>query len=118
MEKGKVTFVRRDNGTKSLLDRHDAVREVRSMLDLIQKEMLARAQKEMDDGTVTVDSLDSLPEKMLRMGWCGEEACGRDIETRSGRNILGTPVEDQHFDGKCISCGRPTKTPVYIARAM
>ena len=118
MEKGKVTFVRRDTGAKSLHNRQNASNEVRSMLELIQVEMLARAQKEMDDGTVTVDSLDGLPEKLLRMGWCGEERCGREIETRSGRNILGTPIEDERFDGKCISCGRPTKTPVYIARSM
>jgi prolyl-tRNA synthetase len=118
MEKSKVTFVRRDTGAKSLHDRQNASKEVRSMLELIQLEMLARAQKEMDDGTVTVDSLDKLPEKMLRMGWCGEERCGKDIETRSGRNILGIPIENEHFDGKCISCGRPTKMPMYIARAM
>jgi prolyl-tRNA synthetase len=81
-------------------------------------EMLARASKEMTANTVTVDSLVGLPEKMIRAGWCGEESCGHEIESKSDRNILGTPVADENFSGNCVVCGKPTKTPVYLARAM
>ncbi len=118
IEKGMVTFVRRDSGEKSLKDRADAVREVQQMLALIAKDMLARAQKEMADGTVTVESLENLPEKMIRTGWCGAEDCGHEIESRSDRNILGTPVDGEKFSGKCVVCGKPTESAVYLARAL
>jgi len=118
MDKGKVTFVRRDTGEKSLKDRARLVDEVKAMLALIAKEMLAKASKEMVSGIATVDSLENLPEKMIRTGWCGDEKCGHEIENRSGRNILGTPVEPDQFNGKCVVCGRTTMTPVYLARAM
>ena len=118
MEKGKVTFVRRDTGEKSLKDRGKTVQEAKSELALIAKDMFARARKEMDDGVVTVSSLEKLPEKIIRTGWCGREDCGHEIEARSDMNILGTPVDGDRFDGTCVICGKPTKTPVYVARAM
>jgi len=118
IEKVKVTFVRRDTGEKSLRDRGKVVAEVKDMLALIAKEMLGRALKGMDEGIVTVESLENLPEKMIRTGWCGEEDCGHEIESRSDMDILGTPVDGEKFTGACVICGKPTKTPVYMARAM
>ena len=115
---GKVTFVRRDTGEKSLVDRAHAAMGVKDMLSRISREMLARAQAELDGSIVTVDKLEGLPEKVIRTGWCGGADCGKEIETRSDRNILGTPVDGEHFDGACVVCGKPTKTPVYLARAM
>ncbi len=118
IESGKITLVRRDIGAKSLNDRSRAVDEVKDMLLTIAREMLARAQKEMDENVVTEDSLDNLPSKMIRTGWCGDEECGHAIEAKSDKNILGTPIVDEKYDGKCVVCGKPTKTPVYLANAM
>jgi prolyl-tRNA synthetase len=118
IEKNKVTFVRRDTGEKSLRDRAKVVEEVRDTLVLIAKEMLALARKVMDGGIATVESLEKLPEKMIRVGWCGGEDCGHEIEAKSDMNIIGTPVDGEEFNGNCVICGKPTKTPVYLARAM
>jgi len=118
IEKVKVTFVRRDTGEKSLRDRSKVVAEVKDMLAIIAKEMLGRALKGMDDGIVTVESLENLPEKMIRTGWCGGEDCGHEIESRSDMDIIGTPVDGEKFTGACVICGKTTKTPVYMARAM
>ena len=118
IEKGKVTFVRRDSGEKTLVDRKTVVKAANAMLERISKDMFGRAKRAMRDGTVTVESLESLPEKMIRTGWCGEDACGHEIEAKSDRNILGTPIEDEHYSGRCAICGKPTRTPIYLARAM
>jgi prolyl-tRNA synthetase len=118
IDKGMVTFVRRDTGEKSLRDRTNVVAEVRDTLATVSRDMLARAQAELDSGVVTVESMDGLPEKIIRTGWCGGEDCGHEIEARSDRDILGTPVDDEKFKGSCVICGKPTQTPVYLARAM
>jgi prolyl-tRNA synthetase len=118
IEKGVVTFVRRDNGEKTLIDRGSVVDETKNVLKAIAADMLTKAKEVMDADTVTVDSLDTLPEKFIRTGWCGGEDCGHEIEDRTDRNIIGVPIEDEGFDGTCVVCGKPTRTPVYIARAM
>lgn len=114
----KVTFVRRDTGEKALKARVAVVEEVKLMLSEIAADMLSRAQKEMAENIATVSSLERLPEKMIRTGWCGGEKCGHEIEERSDRDILGTPVEDENFSGTCVVCGKPAKSAVYLARAM
>jgi len=118
IEKQKVTFVRRDTGDKSLADRTGVADEVLRMLDRIAKEMLERASMVMEEGIETVSSLEGLPEKMIRAGWCGEEQCGHEIETKSDRDILGTPIDGEEFDGQCVICGKKAKSLVYLARAM
>jgi len=118
IEKGVVTFVRRDTGAKSLEARSHAASRVKDMLVLIAKDMLVRARKEMDLNIATVGTLENLPKKMIRTGWCGGEECGRTIEVKSDRNILGTPIRDEQFSGKCVVCGKPSKDPIYLARAM
>lgn len=118
IEMGKVTFVRRDTGEKSLRDRAKVVDEVKAMLSEIAHDMLARAQREMDANTITVTQLDGLPEKMIRTGWCGSADCGHEIEARSDMNILGTPVDGEAFEGNCVICGKPTRSVVYLAKAM
>jgi prolyl-tRNA synthetase len=118
IEKGAVTFARRDNGEKTLVERERVTDEARGTLARIAADMLQRAQETMDADTVTIDSLDDLPEKFIRTGWCGGEDCGHSIESRTDRNIIGTPIDDGGFDGACVVCGKPTRTSVYIARAM
>lgn len=118
LEKNAVTFVRRDTGERSTRDRKRVVEEVQEELNAIARDMLERATKEMERGIVTVDSLEGLPEKMIRTGWCGSEACGHEIEARSDMNILGTPVDGEKYSGNCVICGKPTETVVYLAKAM
>ena len=118
IEKGAVTFVRRQSGEKELVNRKGVAEAARNALRSIAEELLERAKSAMDERIVTVESLESLPDRLIRTGWCGEEDCGHRIEEMTERDIIGTPVEDEGFKGMCVVCGKPTTTPVYIARAM
>ncbi|HEX9908516.1 MAG TPA: proline--tRNA ligase [Thermoplasmata archaeon] len=118
IEKEKVTLVRRDTKEKSLRDRRGMAAAVKGVLAEISGDMLRRAEEDMTRNLVTVESLEKLPEKMIRTGWCGGEECGHVIEAKSDMNILGTPALNEDFSGKCVVCGKPTKAPVYLAKAM
>ena len=118
IEKGVVTFVRRQTGEKELVDRKGVAEAASNALRLIAEDMLERAKSAMDERIVTVESLEDLPDKLIRTGWCGEEDCGHRIEEATERDIIGTPVTDEGFKGMCVVCGKPTTTPVYIAKAM
>lgn len=118
IESGVVTYARRDLLERGTFPREYSVREVRSLLDSISGELRSRARKRMENAVVTVDSLDDIPEKILRMGWCGSEECGKVIEETTELSLLGTPYYPEEFHGKCIVCGKETDLVAYAARAM
>ena len=88
------------------------------MLDTIMTEMLESAQKRMKESYVTITSLDNIPGKTIRFGWCGDEACGHAVEQKTELKLLGTPYEHEEFHGKCIGCGKETDTVAYASKAM
>jgi prolyl-tRNA synthetase len=80
----------------------------------------------MDDGArermfsriQTIDSIETLPSKVVRFGWCGEAECGHQFEQRTELKLLGSPYTKEDFQGKCIVCGKETDRSAYAARAM
>ena len=118
MDKGEVTIVRRDTGKKQQVSEKGIADSTKAALKAISEDMLAIAQTTMDSRIETVDTLDRLPDSMLRTGWCGSEECGHKIEDITERDIIGTPIEDEGFKGLCVVCGKPTTTPIYVAKAM
>jgi prolyl-tRNA synthetase len=115
---GVITLVRRDTGEKSQASREGAAGNVQAMLDRIADDMYTRVKKTMDENVQAVTTLENLPAKLLKTGWCGSEECGREIETKADKNLLGTPIDGEEWHGNCVVCGKPTKTVVYMANAM
>jgi len=115
---GVVTYSRRDLGERGSFAREDLVDSVRSLLEEVAVELRRRAKEKMETSVETIESLDDIPKKILRMGWCGSEECGRKIEETTELSILGTPYTSEEYEGRCVACGKETKTVVYAARAM
>lgn len=114
-----VTFVRRDTGERFTVPDREVEQRVPAVLEEIRKNLAARADAEMARGVITLASLPAkLPEKILRVGWCGEASCGHALEERTQMSLLGTPHEPEPFEGRCIVCEKPTKTPLYLAKAL
>jgi prolyl-tRNA synthetase len=118
IEGEKVAYAKRNDGKKGSFARAECVQGVKTMLDTIMTEMQDAAQKRMKDSYVTVTSLDNLPGKTLRFGWCGEADCGHTLEQRTELKLLGTPYEHEEFHGKCIVCGKDTDKVAYASKAM
>ncbi|MFP4197640.1 MAG: proline--tRNA ligase [Methanomassiliicoccales archaeon] len=115
---GVVTYARRDQMNRGTFGRENLVEEVRFLLQAIKEELGNRARRNLEDSIQTVESLEGIPDKILRMGWCGSEGCGREIEETSELSILGTLYPEEEFSGRCIVCGKETDTCIYVARAM
>ncbi|MBS3789565.1 MAG: proline--tRNA ligase [Candidatus Thermoplasmatota archaeon] len=117
IEEKTATLVRRDTGDKRTVEKENILEEVRITFEDMQKAMFERAQKELEDNIEDIDELSEIDEeKIYRGGWCEEESCGKEIEDITGRDILGTPYEDEKFEGECINCGDKTRTLVYISK--
>lgn len=119
IEKAVVTAARRDNGEKVELQRRGVAKEIFSLLGDIADSLIARAKDALDNSVVDADSLNDLPDKLIRVGWCGTEECGREIETTADRSILGSPIDEvEQKKTKCVICGKETETIVYLSRQL
>ncbi len=117
LAKKQVTLVRRDTGEKKALPRARLAPRLKSILELMQVDLFARAEKTLKENTHTIRSLDEITDGFHRMGWCGKTSCGMAITEKTGMSVLGTPWYPEPFEGTCITCGEPTNQVVYAARA-
>ncbi len=118
LEKGEVTFVRRDSGERSQIVRDNVINEVAETLVSIEESMYNNAQKLMNDSIITIDSIEEAKDKtgIFRMGWCGDPECDDQIVKYLDLNMLGTPIKNEGYSGNCAQCGKPTQTVVYYAK--
>ena len=96
--------------------------ETEKVLGIIGKSLLENANSVLEQGITPVDSLQDAYEVpgIVKLGWCGEESCGLEINDYLGVSVLGTPVEGEDaesYEGSCASCGRPTTQAVYVAKS-
>lgn len=119
IQNNAVTLVRRDTGEKSVIGRDNLVSKIAEILSKISEDMLSKASKMLAENICDASFLSNLPDKIIRIGWCGSEKCGREIETTADRSILGSNVlENSSKKTRCIICGKETETTVYLARPM
>ena len=89
-EGGKVAYAKRNDGKKGSFVRVECARDVKGMLETIMTEMLEAAQRKMKESYVTIASLDKLPGKTLRFGWCGDAECGHTLEQNRAQTAGNT----------------------------
>jgi prolyl-tRNA synthetase len=118
IEAGKVSFAVRMDGKKGTFERKDFAEQVKQKLESIGADMDKGAWDKMFARITTIESMDSIPGKVVRFGWCGDPECGHAFEQKTELKLLGTPYTPEDFNGKCIVCGKETKTSAYAARAM
>ncbi len=115
---GKVSYAIRHDGSKGTFLRGNAIKDSQAMLAKISIDMMSNAAKRLASSVETITSLDVLPKKILRFGWCGSEECGHKIEEKTELKLLGTPYVPENFHGECIMCGKQTGIAAYAARSM
>jgi prolyl-tRNA synthetase len=118
IEAGKVSYAVRLDGRKGIFERKALAEQVRSLLVQLREEMDKGAKERMFSRIQTIDSIEPLPSKVVRFGWCGEAECGHAFEQRTELKLLGTPYTSEKFQGKCIICGKEAEQAAYAARAM
>jgi prolyl-tRNA synthetase len=92
------------------------LKKIPELLEDIQNELWVRGNEELKRGIRTIEDLKDARAGINRMGWCGEESCGHDVEDITDMSVLGTLYGGEEFEGNCIVCGKPTKIAAYVAK--
>lgn len=115
--KNEIKFVRRDNFKEGLISINNLNKEVKGLLEKIQKDLLLKSEKIKKEMTKEVNEYGefkdiSKKKKMfLRAFWCEKKECEQKIkqETKLNTRILEMDEINKGQRGKCIYCGQPAK---------
>ncbi|MGI6214413.1 MAG: proline--tRNA ligase [Christensenellales bacterium] len=119
--KGAAACARRDNNEKFTLALENIEESVKATLDDIQKNLLVIADKFKQERTKDVHNMQELESQVnigyARAMWCGERSCEDKIKELTSATARNIPFEQEHFDDKCVCCGKEAKKVVYFAKA-
>ncbi len=125
VKESKVVAVRRDIKKKEPLEISGLAQSVPVLLAEIQASLFAQASEFLKTNTRFVRTYEEFKETIeakrgfLKAFWCGDQACEDKIkdETAATIRIIPTTQEPGETEGRCIQCGRESRTVVYFARS-
>ncbi len=120
---GTCVLARRDTSEKTPVALAEVSAQVPALLQTIQSEMLARAQKHLAEHITEASDLDEmvkiLDEKggFVKAPWGGTELDEKKIQDKTKATIRVVSETKLDKPAKCIFTGNETDTVVYFARA-
>lgn len=121
--KNQVLMVRRDTKEKSPLSIQELTPKIPTLLENIQKTLFQRALQFREENTHQVESFEEFKDIIKNKGgflvsyWCGNAGCETKIKEETTATIRCIPFDQSHKEGKCIFCGKSSKTKAYFAKA-
>lgn len=121
LENGLVTLVRRDTLEKILVKSEDIIGSIKSLLDVIQQDMLLSAKKRRDSMIYEAKSYEQMKEiassknGFIKVNWCGDVKCEDKIKDDMGIKSRCL-IEDEEVDGPCVCCGRKASSKIYFGK--
>lgn len=120
IENGKALIFRRDTLDKQEYALDGIVKEVKALLDTVQKDMLESARVRRDGRIISADSLAGILDgvekgNFVKAGWCGCRECEDKVKAETA--ATARVIADGETAAKCAICGKKAKSVVYFARA-
>lgn len=121
LSNNNAVVLRRDNMEKiniSLTD--DIVGHANNLMEDISLNMRIKAREKMEIQIREIKTIEEAKESIesekgiISFAWCGEEACGKEIEEKANVDILG--IQEDEISGKCFYCGNEAKFKAFMAK--
>ena len=123
LEAGKCLLCRRDTREKLEVSLEEAPARAAQLLPQMQKEMLERARKHLEEHTWTARDYEEFKQifaeksGFVRAMWCGERACEDKIKEELSVTSRCIPFVQEELSDTCVCCGKKAKHMVYWGRA-
>ena len=116
---------------KSIFNRNQFVAEITKILDEIQESIFQRALAYREEHTLDIEDKKTFYEFFTPRdenkpeihggfavsGWCGSDECELKLKEDLAVTIRCIPFESENVKGRCICCGKASKSPVVFAKA-
>jgi prolyl-tRNA synthetase len=121
LAKEQCVMVRRDNRQKEFVPLAGAVGRVKELLESMQRDLFAKAEKLRDENTFEVNSYEELKAKadsgFLLAHWCERLVCEAKIKEDTGMTTRCRPFKLAQEKGSCIVCGQESPGRMVFAKA-
>ncbi|MBQ8137513.1 MAG: proline--tRNA ligase, partial [Clostridia bacterium] len=122
IEKGQVTYMRRDTFEKGTLPLDgDLANAIQKLLDEIQTNLFSIALSFREAHTADVNDMEALAKQVeggyARAMWCGDRACEDKIKETTGATSRCMPFDQTPIGETCVCCGRKATRVMYFAKA-
>ena len=116
----QVVVAKRYNGEKSSMG-FDRIGDIPSILKEIQKDMLAKAERQAESMIGTAPDYGKFKEMAESGGfvaapWCGKQECEEKIKQETGADIRVIPFGSEDETRECIYCNGKSKSVPMFAR--
>ena len=123
LKENKVTLVRRDTREKITLEKSNAINKIKELLIEIQHNLYNRAEQRRNSMLYNhVKTYEELKDIALNkpgfalVNWCGNVECENKIKEDLGLKSRCIPFGLSEPDGKCVVCGKESKTKIYFGK--
>jgi len=123
MKKNQVVAVRRDLGTKEIIEESNLSSTMEKWISDIQNNLYIQAKSRLDENIRVAENYEEfkkiITEKrgFIKAYWCGSNDCEDQIKKETKATIRCLDIKQNKQKGKCIYCGKPSETSVYFGRA-
>lgn len=122
VERKQVVAARRDTFERVEVREEVLVDAINGLLEEIQDSLFNRAERFLEDHTITVKTYDEFKEALGKGGlikacWCSNRGCEEKIKEETGATIRLVPFEREKLFSDCVYCGGQAKDVVFFARA-
>ena len=123
LENKKVMVARRDTGEKQALPFAALDTEIKLILEQMQQDLYAKAEKFLQQSIVKVEDLKAAEEaidagKIIFAPWCSTVKCEEKLKERTGAKSLNSPFEQPKLkEQKCFACSEQVKSWFYFGRS-
>lgn len=120
IEKQSMMVAKRYNKEKTSIQ-FENIKNIVSILDEIQKQMLESAKIQSEKNTRKVDSYSEFKSKISDGGffnayWCGNQECEEKIKEETSADIRVIPFDSEDTSGKCMYCQKQSTCKPVFAR--
>lgn len=115
IQEDRATLVRRDNGQKISVPLANLEKEIKIILETIQKNLFEKSKNFLQKNTREVTDYKEFKNIMkttkgfIRAFWCGDEKCEKRIKEDTKATIRCLPLDSKEENGNCIYCKKPAK---------
>ncbi|OKY79138.1 MAG: Prolyl-tRNA synthetase [Candidatus Methanohalarchaeum thermophilum] len=120
IKEDSMTLVRRDTNEKNQLGLDASATDIKEIFEEIKNSLKEKARQKMNSEIIKPKEIEDCKKaiknnKLVKINWCGEKECGKEIEEQLKADILGSEISTEP-KGKCIKCSKKAKNSAYIAK--